>query len=162
MYLSQYFVEAASSVAEYQGEKIYQGYTYDLKGKHTLKFRVLKSNPDIKQVILLYMFHFEGIICNLDGVEFKKPKGGYPALQIYVEDLEKQKNEIHVVVDLKEGDLFIGEGFVDPVGDKQYIKQGNDCALKQEKISSKLTRIYCNDSDKHNFDDLIYEIEIIE
>ena len=145
MYLSQYFVEAASSVAEYQGEKIYQGYTYDLKGKHTLKFRVLKSNPDIKQVILLYM-----------------PKGGYPALQIYVEDLEKQKNEIHVVVDLKEGDLFIGEGFVDPVGDKQYIKQGNDCALKQEKISSKLTRIYCNDSDKHNFDDLIYEIEIIE
>jgi len=47
--------------------------------------------------------------------------------------------------------------------DEQIIDVGNDWfAIKQEKISTKLTRIYCNDSDKCNFDDLIYEIEIMD
>ena len=80
MYLSQYFVEAKSDIAEYEGWKISQGYTYDLKGKHKIKIRILSSKKDAERALLFYIYNFKGDIYNNQGQKCVKPRGVYASV----------------------------------------------------------------------------------
>lgn len=106
MYLSQYFVEAKSDIAEYEGWKIYQGYTYDLKGKHKIKIKILSSKKDAERALLFYIYNFKGDIYNNQGQKCVKPRGVYASVDFWERDWWKDNKEFILDIDLKEGYIY--------------------------------------------------------
>lgn len=163
--LSQYFVMAKNSIAEYKGEKIYQGYEYNLKGRHKIKVRVLADKEDAERVLSFFIYHFKGEIYNEQGQKARKPKTSYACIDFDEYYWDNANHEFILEIDLEDGYIFIQNGkILNFGGGKRIVDVGNNWfAMKQEKISPTITRFYCNDADNEDdFDDLIFEIEVLD
>lgn len=159
------FGKAQSNITEYKGETIYGMYNYDLKGRHTVKFKLIYANPNRERGLHLFIHHFKGEIYHEDGKKQDKPK----SKSIYAEiELPERvwrnngRNEIISTIDLKDGYIGIENGIYDEQG-KYFIVSTYWGAMKTEQISPTITRFYCNDTElEDDFDDLIFDLEILD
>ena len=151
---------AENDNAIYRNEKIYFYYHYNLKGKHTLKFSMVYSNPNEERGICLNTIHFKGSIDNYEDEKLFKRSGAYSGYDILGTDWKEKK----IIVDLKEGFLGITNGKFQTSGDVLFLNSGGLWqAMKVEQISPTKFRFYCNDTVlEDDFDDLIFEMEIID
>ncbi len=152
---------AQSNKIEYKGETVYSLYEYNLKGKHTVKFRLIYSNSNEDRGITLSKVNFKGKISYNDE-SFVELKGAYAAVDIFE---PYWKDEKQVTIDLEDGYVGIANGKFTTGGDGvRYL----DCglfwgAMKVEQISEAVTRFYCNDTElEDDFDDLIFEMEVVD
>jgi len=158
------FGKAKGSIAKYKGEPIYMTYWFNLKGKHTLKFKLIKMNDSAERALLINTGRFTGKIYNEFNKRIKKPRGIYGSLDIWGNDWKKNK-EIILKIDLSDGSLGIENGVVKKFGEtSEYISAGGYWfAMKKEQISPTTIRFYCNDTDhEDDFDDLIFDLEILD
>ncbi len=152
---------AQSSQIEYKGETVYRLYEYNLKGKHTVKFRLIYSNPNEERGITLSKVNFKGKV-SYDDENFVECNGSYASIDIFE---PYWKDEKQVTIDLEDGYIGIANGKFKTGGDKVrylhcYLPWG---AMKVKQISKTITRFYCNDTElEDDFDDLIFEMEVVD
>lgn len=157
------FGKAESNITEYKGETIYAVYKYDLKGRHTIKFKLIKSNPNTERGLHFFVNKFRGKIYDHNGKRIAKPKGVYASLMLTENVWKKNKNnEFVLIIDLEDGYINIENGLYKD--DCQAFSVSSFWgAMKFEKISSNIFRFYCNDTElEDDFDDLIFEMEILD
>lgn len=88
----------------------------------------------------------------------KIPKNRFPKLNFWYDITPKQFDVEFVVED---GSLTICNGS-DPIGTKQFNHTlVFECAMIIEKLGEDKFRFHCNDHENDDFDDLIFEMEII-
>lgn len=157
------FGKAESNITEYKGETIYAVYKYDLKGRHTIKFRLIKSNPNTERGIHFFVNKFRGKIYGHNGKRIRKPRGVYASLML-MEDVWRndENNEFILIIDLEDGYINIENGLYKKEYDAFSVSSFWG-AIKIEKISPTITRFYCNDTElEDDFDDLIFDMEILD
>lgn len=161
MYFSELFLESESNEAFYNGEKIYSCYHYEKKGKSRIKFRFINSRIDEKQCIIFMLDPKKDnckFFCNCK--ELKCRGNAFPTIDIFEHNFGK---EFIVDVEIKEGSFSICNGSVMKIGEKEIINyMDSNYAMKIEKKGN-IINFKCNsDEDSTNFDDLEFEIEILD
>lgn len=142
------------------GKIVYRSDVYNLKGKHKLKFTFVSSNGTEEQLILLVMDKkFDGEI-SWNGQKYKVPKCAFPSLDLYEKYMGK---EFILDIDLKNDVLHICNGVVEN-GYVHYWDWKNIGGMYVEEVTSNKKRYICNapNSNDYEFDDLIFEIEILD
>jgi len=142
------------------GRIVYRSDVYNLKGKHKLKFTFVSSNGVDEQLILLVMDKkFDGEI-SWNGQKYKVPKCAFPTLDLYEKYMGK---EFILDIDLKNDDLHICNGVVED-GCVDYWDFENMGGMYIEEVTSNKKRYICNapNSKDYEFDDLVFEIEILD
>lgn len=159
IYFSSLFTEANSSKIKYKNKDIYQDDTYDLLGIHKIKLRFISCNSKYIQAIVLDLYNFKGQIY-LEGQEIKNPKRAFPSINFWQ---DTAPSEIELTINLESGNLGICNGS-DPIGDKKIChRMSFGCAMMIEELSPTKKRYYCNDHENDDdFDDLVFEIEILD
>lgn len=143
----------------YKGQKIHRCFYIDKKGKYKLKFNFVKTNSPFLQLIAIFLDGFKGKIF-LDGQEIKPRRKRFPRLDFYEDTAPK---DIFLDVELEDGYLAICNGS-DPLGTKEITHTLSfECAMIIENYEPNKYRFICNDHEfDDDFDDLIFEMEIIE
>ena len=161
MYFSEYFVEAMNRVAKYKEKTIYQCEIYNLIGKRKIKFNFISANSIHKQGIVLDLRNFKGNIYNNIGQKFDIPKQKNPTLNITEIDLLE---DIELIIDMTEGFIAIYNAGIEKIGKTELLRYGAfGCAMQIEELSKTKKIYYCNDFENDDdFDDLIFEMEILE
>lgn len=143
----------------YNGKKVYRCYDVNKPGAYKLKFNFVSSNSIYNQAIALILYQFKGKV-RINGVEQKLGKREFMKFHFF------EKSEIksfEVDVELKNGAINICNG-TDLDGDFRFthtLVRGS--CFHYEEISKNRFRFYCNDYEPDDdFDDLIFELEIIE
>ena len=159
IYFSSQFSEANSNVIEYNGKKVFKNDRFDLMGKHRIKFIFISSKEKYEQCIVLALLNFEGNIF-WNNKKYEKPNSKFPTLDLFEKDYGK---EFILDVELESGYFGIYNGVIEEPEDNcvEYCSWG--CAMIIEELSPVKKKYYCNDIDNDDdFDDLIFEIEILD
>jgi len=159
MMFSEQFLEQNSHEIEYKGEKVSAYFSFEEKGEHLLKFSFVSSSSKYLQAIIIHWDTFEGQLY-IDGKEVKKPKGRFPQT-ILDEKYAPKHFEVRVV--LHSGKFRICNGS-DLLGDEKIWRSlYGGCAMIIEAKDENRYMFYCNDHENDDdFDDLIFEMEILE
>ena len=155
---------AQSNVTKYNGEVIYGIYNYDLKGKHTVKFKLISSKTNKKRGLHHFTSNFIGKIYDSNGQEEELPKSksAYAEISLTEDYWRKQNNEFIITIDLQDGYIGIKNGVYDDTNTFLSVSSFWG-AMKIKKISPTVTRFYCNDAElEDDFDDLIFDMEIMD
>ena len=160
MYFSSMFSAAKENYCMYKGEKIYSCDFIEKTGKYYLKFRFIKENKKVEQLIILafttdckYKIHYKGKEMQAIGKRF-------PTIDLTKDFFGK---EFVLEVELIKGRIGICNGNIEMLGDKWYVTyMDREHAMKIEEKGS--TKIYhCNSTlDDDDFDDLVFEIEFLD
>lgn len=143
---------------------IYEGNivpTYDIynkRGKHKVKFTFVSSNATSEQGIILDLGgNFDGDIF-WESKKYDIPKRKFPTLDLFEKYFGK---EFILEIDLREGEIYIFNGAIEN-GFVSYCS--GLCAMFIEDVAANKKRYQCNSpiSKKFTFDDLIFEIEILD
>ena len=159
MSISLEFQKEMSLEIIYKGQKINRCFNLYKKGKYKLKFTFIKTNSQFIQAIKIFLDDFKGNLI-FNGNKIIIPKKKFPQLNFFEDTAPK---EFIVEVDLEDGHLSICNGS-DPLGTKQFCHSlVFGCAMIIEHFEHNKYRFICNDhEDDEDFDDLIFEMEIIE
>lgn len=155
---SEQFLEQDSFEIEYKGRRIYAFYRIEKVGRYVLKFKFVETNANHTQAIIIHLNEFVGRLY-INGEEIRKPKGSFPQL-IFDETYASQIIELEV--ELFSGNIVICNG-ADLLGEgKIWRSLYGGCAMVIEEIEENHFRFLCNDFENDDFDDLIFELEIID
>ena len=141
------------------GRLVHRCDVYNLKGKHRVRFTFVSSNGVDEQLIILTMDkNFDGEI-SWNGQKFKVPKCAFPSLDLYEKHMGK---EFILDIDLKNDNLYIYNGVVED-GYVRYCS-GNKEGMYIDEITPNKKRYICNSpiSKDYEYDDLIFEVEILD
>lgn len=157
--LGQKFMQTNKSVIKYQNDEIYRFYNIRECGNFKLRFSFIATNSKRRQAIVICFNKCQGKY-SVNGDFFNKiPKGTFANIGFW-EDTAPQSFEIEFCTCSDKLILCNGS---DLIGDKSICRmQYENCAMKIEKVSQNKMRFFCNDYDSNNFDDLIFEMEIIK
>ena len=159
MSISLEFQKEMSLEIIYKGQKINRCFNLYKKGKYKLKFTFIKTNSQFIQAIKIFLDDFKGNLI-FNGNKIIIPKKKFPQLNFFEDTASK---EFILEVDLEDGHLTICNGS-DSIGTKQFCHSlVFGCAMIIEHPEHNRYRFICNDhEDDEDFDDLIFEMEIIE
>ena len=160
MYFSSMFSAAKENYCMYKGDKIYRCDFIEKPGKYYLKFRFIKENKKVEQLIILafttdceYKIYYKGKEMQAIGKRF-------PTIDLTKDFFGK---EFVLEIELIKGRIGICNGNIKMLGDKSYVTyMVREHAMKIEEKGN--TKIYhCNSTlDEDNFDDLVFEIEFLD
>ena len=160
MWFSAQFAMANSDVIEYNGKKVHRFLKIEKPGEYLLKFKFISSNSQFSQAIDI---HYGGIKGNMYflGENITKRKSTFAQAIFFEDDIASRCFELELK--LKEGWIAICNG-----SDRDGSKRGcstlvEGCAMIIEEIKQNHYRFFCNDFENDDdFDDLIFELEIVE
>lgn len=159
MMFSEMFLENMSDEIDYQGKLITRYYKFTEKGAYKFKFNFISKDSNYGQSIEFLIENFVGDIF-YNGKKMKKPRGKFPSI---MHEIKNPPEYFEVDVVLQDGDLTICNGYSRPnlPGIWGYLYGG--CAMHKVDLGENHYRFYCNDyEDDDDFDDLIFELEIIK
>ena len=160
MYFSSMFSAAKENYCMYKGEKIYGCDFIEKPGKYYLKFKFVKENKKVEQLIILAFTIDCEYIIHYKGKEMKAIGKRFPTIDLTKDFFGK---EFVLEVELIKGRIGICNGNIEMLGDKRYVTyMDREHAMKiEEKGSSKI--YYCNSTlHEDDFDDLVFEIELLD
>lgn len=160
MYFSEIFMEANSNEAFYKGERIYRCDFIEKPGKYYLRFKFIKENKNVEQLIILAFTQDCKYKIYYKGKEMKAIGKRFPTI-----DLTKDffGSEFVLEVELIKGRIGICNGNIKMLGDKSYVTyMDREHAMKIEDKGN-VKRYICNSTlDEDDFDDLEFEIEFLD
>lgn len=160
MYFSELFLESNDDEVFYKGERIYSCDFIEKPGKYYLKFRFIKENEKVEQLIILAFNPDDKYKIYYKGKEMQAIGKRFPTI-----DLTKDSfgNEFVLEVELIKGRIGICNGNIEMLGDKRCVTyMDREHAMKIEDKGN--IKIYhCNSTlDEDDFDDLVFEIEFLD
>ena len=147
-------------ILKIDGRLVHRSDVYNLKGKHRVKFTFVSSNGEEEQLIILTMDKkFDGDI-SWNGQKFKVPKCAFPTLDLYEKHMGK---EFILDIEIKNDSLHICNGVVDD-GYVEYWDFEHRGGMYIEEVAPNKKRYICNSpiSKDYEYDDLIFEVEILD
>ena len=143
---------------EFDGKTFFRWYYIKNIGDYLLRIKIISTNSINRQGITLNFSNFVGsITCN--GMSLPVPKGKFS--HYLFKDGDAANNEFILSVHVEQGYLFLGNASERrEIGMFTSGSFGN--AFWIEQLSSTRSRFHCNDHEyDDDFDDLIFEIEVI-
>lgn len=98
------------------GKKTCRYDSYNLKGKHKIKFTFVKTSYPNEQCIILSLLNTKCRIYNEELGEYHIPKSRFPTLDIFEKSFGK---EVILDIDLQEGEIGICNGAIKEIGKKE-------------------------------------------
>ncbi len=154
------FAESHSNEIEYKGKRVIRYFELNEPGEYNIKFVFIKSNSKFNQaIVLLFIDDFVGEYYLNDEKQQIRKKRFFKVSHW----MDEPDMTMDVKIILKKGKVVICNGS-DPLGTKQInhtLSYG--CAIHIEEIGQNKYRFNCNDhEDDDDFDDLIFEMEIVK
>ena len=143
---------------EFDGKTFFRWYYIKNTGDYFLRIKIISTDSVNKQGITLNFSDFIGSIsCN--GIQLDVPKRKFS--HYLFKEGDTPNNEFNLSVHVEQGCLFLGNA-----SERREIGMFTSGSLGNafwiEKLSPTRSRFYCNDHEyDDDFDDLIFEIEII-
>ena len=159
MMFSELFAMNDSFEIEYKGKTIRAFYNFDEPGEYILRFKFISTASKNDQAIVLHLDSFRGKLF-LDNKQVKIPKNRFP--QIVLEQKYAPK-QFDLLVQLEAGELTVCNGS-DLLGQGgMWCSLDMGCAVIVEQVAEKRLVFFCNDhEDDDDFDDLVFEIEVVK
>ena len=147
------------SYFEHDGKTFRRWYSIDKVGHYKLKINVISTKSVHKQGIALFFSDFKGNLL-LNGENLPVLKGKFKHY-VFDEDIVSAHGLI-LSVQAEKGMLVLGNGSRTP-GDGGFECGAFGCSFWTEALSENKFRFHCNDHEMDDdFDDLIFELEIID
>lgn len=160
MYFSELFLESNDDEVFYKGERIYSCDFIEKPGKYYLKFRFIKENEKVEQLIILAFNPDDKYKIYYKGKEMQAIGKRFPTIDLTKDFFGK---EFVLEVELIKGRIGICNGNIEMLGDKRCVTyMDREHAMKIEDKGN--IKIYhCNSTlDEDDFDDLVFEIEFLD
>lgn len=159
MMFSEKFSLSESFEIEHKGKTVRAFYNFDKKGEYILRFKFISTLSQYDQAIVLHLDSFVGKLY-IDEKRLEIPKNKFP--QIVLEE-KNAPRQFDLKVQLEAGELTICNGS-DLLGTgAMWCSLDEGCAMIVDTVNENHMVFYCNDHENDDdFDDLIFEIEVIQ
>ena len=148
-----------NSFFEHDGKTFYRWYPVCKSGAYQLRFTVVSTNSAHRQGIALFFSDFSGQLL-LNGKPLPVPTS--PLKHYTFKEGEMPDNECRLSVQAESGSLIIGNAS-ERTETGTFTCGAFGCAFWIEQKRENILRFYCNDHEyDDDFDDLIFDLEIIE